>query len=183
MFSKTFIATLLASTAAAIPIDGCPSAPVTTPATTPAQATYKLLTFPTGAGSIFRGLEITTDNGYLWVGKPNTQGKHKHIPIYTAVEFSFDGKHINILGGKQELYISGNTVTYAEPATNPQNADGWVFIAPNSAPNTAVGAVTYPGYEFYACSGPDAGIYTIAAVETKIGMATGKCEKIQLIAQ
>jgi hypothetical protein len=78
MFSKAFIATLLASTAAAIPIDASSAAP----ATTPAQTTYKLLTFPTGAGSIFRGLEITTDNQYLWVGKPNTQGKHKHISMH-----------------------------------------------------------------------------------------------------
>jgi hypothetical protein len=71
MFSKTFIATLLASTAAAIPIAACP-----------AQPTYKLRTFPTGAGSIFRGLDITTDNGYLWVGKQNTPGKYKHIFMY-----------------------------------------------------------------------------------------------------
>ncbi|PQE06871.1 hypothetical protein CJF31_00010976 [Rutstroemia sp. NJR-2017a BVV2] len=183
MFSKTFIATLLASTAAAIPIDACPAAPVPAPAPAPAQPTYKLLTFPTGAGSIFRGLEITTDNNSLWVGKSNTPGKHKHISMCTAIEFSFNAGHINILGGKEELCISGNTVTYADPTANPQNADGWVFVAPNSAPNTAVGVLTFPGYDFYACLGSDADIYTIDAVPTEIGTATGNCEKIQLIAQ
>ncbi|KAM0130146.1 hypothetical protein ACHAO1_008119 [Botrytis cinerea] len=170
MFSKTIIATLLASTIAASPI-----------AASTSDATYILRTFPTGAGSIFRGLEITADNGYLWVGKQTTPGKHKHISMYTAIHFSFNNGYVNTQEG-QELYISGNTVTYAASGTDAENASGWEFVAPYSGPNISVGSLTYPGYDIYACSGSEADVYTIAAVPTGTG-ATGKCEQIQLIAQ
>lgn len=160
MFSKTIIATLLASTVAASPI-----------AASTSDATYILRTFPTGAGSIFRGLEITADNGYLWVGKQTTP----------AIHFSFNNGYVNTQEG-QELYISGNTVTYAASGTDAENASGWEFVAPYSGPNISVGSLTYPGYDIYACSGSEADVYTIAAVPTGTG-ATGKCEQIQLIAQ
>ncbi|TGO62377.1 hypothetical protein BCON_0020g00500 [Botryotinia convoluta] len=171
MFSKTFITTLLASTAAASSV-----------VASTVDTTYTLRTFPTGAGSNFRGLEITADNGYLWVGKQTTPGKHKHVSVYTAVQFSFDNGYVNIQEG-QELYISGNTVTYAAPDANIQNAAGWVFVAPYSAPNTSVGSLTFPGYDFYACSGSEADVYTISAIPTDNLTAPGNCEKIQLIAQ
>jgi hypothetical protein len=100
----------------------------------------------------------------------------------TAIEFSFNNGYINIEGGNN-LYISSYTVTYAASGADIQNAAGWVFVAPNSAPNTSVGSLTFPGYDFYACSGSEADVYTIAAIPTEIGTATGKCEKIQLIAQ
>ncbi|TEY57553.1 hypothetical protein BOTCAL_0214g00160 [Botryotinia calthae] len=170
MFSKTIIATLLASTVAASPI-----------AARSSDATYTLRTFPTGAGSIFRGLEITADNGYLWVGKQTTPGKHKYISTYTAIQFSFNNGYVNTQEG-QELYISGNTVTYAASGTDVANASGWEFVAPYSGPNISIGLLTYPGYDIYACLSSEADVYTIAAVPTDTP-ATGECEKIQLIAQ
>ncbi|CCD54713.1 hypothetical protein BofuT4_P127610.1 [Botrytis cinerea T4] len=129
MFSKTIIATLLASTIAASPI-----------AASTSDATYIL-------------------------------------PIH----FSFNNGYVNTQEG-QELYISGNTVTYAASGTDAENASGWEFVAPYSGPNISVGSLTYPGYDIYACSGSEADVYTIAAVPTGTG-ATGKCEQIQLIAQ
>jgi hypothetical protein len=70
MFSKTLIAALLASAAVATPIVAC----------TP--PTYQLRTFPTGAGSIYRGLSITLcDNGLLCVYK-NETGKRRYISMY-----------------------------------------------------------------------------------------------------
>ncbi|KAF7882033.1 uncharacterized protein EAF01_011813 [Botrytis porri] len=160
MFSKTFIATLLASAVAASPI-----------AASTADTPYTLRTFPTGAGSIFRGLEINADNGYLWVGKPTP-----------AVQFSFDNGHVNIQGG-QELYLSDNSVAYAAPNASIQYDAGWAFVAPNSAPNSVLGSLTYPGNDFWACPTSEANVYSIAVFPTDDRTYPVACEKILLITQ
>ncbi|KAF5869230.1 uncharacterized protein Bfra_011773 [Botrytis fragariae] len=160
MFSKTIIATLLASTVAASPI-----------VARTADTTYTLRTFPTGAGSIFRGLEITADSGYLWVGKPTP-----------AIQFSFDNGHVNIQGG-EELYLSNNSVAYAAPDASLSYNAGWAFEAPYSGPNISVGLLTYPGNDFWACSTSEADVYSIAVFPSDARTYPVGCEKIQLIAQ
>ncbi|TGO64929.1 hypothetical protein BOTNAR_0083g00120 [Botryotinia narcissicola] len=167
MFSKTLIATLLASTVAASPI-----------AASTANTTYTLRTFPLGAGSIFRGLEISAVDGYLWVGK-STPGKHKH---YTAIQFSFDNGHVNIQEG-QELYLSDNSVAYAAPDASISYDAGWAFEAPYSGPNISVGSLTYPGFNFWACTTSEADVYSIAVFPTDDRTYPVGCEEIQLIAQ
>ncbi|TGO16923.1 hypothetical protein BTUL_0022g00240 [Botrytis tulipae] len=146
MFSKTLIATLLASTVAASPI-----------AASPASTTYTLRTFPTGAGSIFRGLEIT-------------------------IQFSFDNGHVDIQGG-QELYLSDNSVAYAAPDASISYDAGWAFEAPYSGPNISVGSLTYPGFNFWACKTSEADVYSIAVFPTDDRTYPVGCEEIQLIAQ
>ncbi|KAF7916210.1 uncharacterized protein EAE98_010795 [Botrytis deweyae] len=160
MFSKTLIATLLASTVAASPI-----------AASTASTTYTLRTFPTGAGSIFRGLEISADSGFLWVGKPTP-----------AVQFSFDNGHVNIQGG-QELYLLDNSIAYAAPEASPAFDADWAFQAPYSGPNVSVGLLTYPGFTFWACSTSEADVYSIAVFHSDARTYPVGCEEIQLIAQ
>ncbi|KAF7892129.1 hypothetical protein EAF00_008431 [Botryotinia globosa] len=152
MFSKTLIATLLASTVAA-------------------STTYTLRTFPTGAGSIFRGLEISAVDGSLWVGKPAP-----------AIQFSFDNGHVNIQGG-QELYLADYSVSYAAPSASKPYDAGWAFVAPNSAPDTALGMLTYPGWNFWACTTSEADVYSIAFFPTDDRTYPVGCEEITLIGQ
>ncbi|KAF7941604.1 uncharacterized protein EAE97_006441 [Botrytis byssoidea] len=160
MFSKTLIATILASTVAASPI-----------AASTASTTYTLRTFPLGAGSIFRGLEISAVDGWLWVGKSAP-----------AIQFSFDNGHVNIQGG-QELYLLDSSVVYAAPdASNPYDA-GWVFEAPHSGPNSTLGGLTYPGFNFWACTTSEANVYAIAVFPTYDRTYPVGCEEIQLITQ
>ncbi|THV54726.1 hypothetical protein BGAL_0021g00290 [Botrytis galanthina] len=175
MFSKTLIATLLASTVAASPI-----------AASTASNTYTLRTFPLGAGSIFRGLEISAVDGYLWVGK-STPGKHKHglkqANRYTAIQFSFDNGHVNIQEG-QELYLSDKSVVaYAAPDASISYDAGWAFEAPYSGPNVSVGLLTYPGFNFWACTTSEADVYSIAVYHSDDRTYPVGCEEIQLIAQ
>ncbi|TGO35641.1 hypothetical protein BHYA_0151g00150 [Botrytis hyacinthi] len=149
MFSKTLIATLLASTVAASPI-----------AASTASTTYTLRTFPTGAGSIFRGLDISAD----------------------AIQFSVENGHVNIQGG-QELYLSDNSVAYAAPGASISYDAGWKFEAPYSGPNVSVGLLTYPGFNFWACTTSEADVYSIGVFPTDDLTYPVGCEKIQLIAQ
>ncbi|KAF7949983.1 hypothetical protein EAE96_007288 [Botrytis aclada] len=161
MFSKTLIATLLASTAAASPI-----------AARTADTTYTLRTFPTGAGSTFRGLEISAVDGSLWVGKSAP-----------AIQFSFDNGHVNIPGG-QELYLADTSlVAYAAPDASLSYDAGWAFEAPHSGPNASVGLLTYPGFNFWACTTSEADVYSIAVYPTDDRTYPVGCETIQLIAQ
>jgi hypothetical protein len=80
MFSKTFIATLLASTAVATPIVARTS-----------NKAFKLISFAFGPGSPIQGSDIVAYNGGLWIGKNTTSycpenidcpGKHDQLPFY-----------------------------------------------------------------------------------------------------
>ncbi|PQE04386.1 hypothetical protein CJF31_00010326 [Rutstroemia sp. NJR-2017a BVV2] len=164
MFSKTLIAALLASTAVATPIASCTG-----------ERTYQLRTFGTGAGSIFQGKAIIECDGYLCV----------NVTMYTAdcpTKFTFDKGYVN-LPEEQQLYIEDYGVKYAPSADANSTANGWTFIAPGSSKDTTLGSLTFEGYDFHTCMGPDPQIYTITAFPAG-QEATGKCyEQIQLIGQ
>ncbi|KAM3065326.1 hypothetical protein ACMFMG_004290 [Clarireedia jacksonii] len=167
MFSKALIATLLASTAAATPITACAS-----------ERTYQLRTFPTGAGSVFRGLAIT--EGAAGDLRVNTTSTAPDVPIV----FSFDKGVVNIQGG-QQLYIEDLVVRYASSADAEAKSttNGWTFIAPGSSKDTTLGSLKFDGYDFHACTTDKVDIYSIVAIPTG-QPATGKCfETIQLIGQ
>ncbi|PQE21324.1 binding protein [Rutstroemia sp. NJR-2017a WRK4] len=178
MFSKTLIATLLASTAVATPI-----------AARTSNNAFKLISFAFGPNSPLQGLDIVAYNGGLWIGKNTTSYCPEGIDCPAGTETSFvysDNKNVAlnvVVPGGQQLYIGTD---YAVSYTVAHSADvhggkaqGWEYLAPGVDANGPVGLLTYPNYGFLACASPEGpGIYSIAA--TPGGEGTGNCTAIQL---
>ncbi|KAM3081288.1 hypothetical protein ACMFMG_005243 [Clarireedia jacksonii] len=178
MLSKTFIATLLASTAAASPI-----------VANAGSSTFKLISLAQGPGSPFQGLEIVAHNGALWIGKTTTAycPLKDNCPTGNSTAFTSNGNgnvamNVVVPGG-QQLYISTDYgVKYTAPHSadiHGGKADSWTYSPPGVPTPTSVGVLEYPGYGFLACADPEGeGIYSINA--TPGGTGTGNCTSIRL---
>jgi len=174
MFSKAFVATLLAGTAAATPI------------AERSTGAFGLVALKTGSDLQFAS--IVANGGQLWIGKETASYCPESVgaacPAGNETSFAA-GANANvgmnvIVPGGQQLYISTDyavSYTTAHSAdTHGGKAQGWVYTA---APEGRVGSLTFPDYGFLACASPEGpGIYSIAA--TPGGTGTGNCTSISL---
>ncbi|TGO44033.1 hypothetical protein BCON_0636g00030 [Botryotinia convoluta] len=170
MFSKTFIATLLASSAAATPI-------VSARADSNAFGLISIR-----SGTDLQNQAITASGGRLWIGKDTAS----YCPLSTGCPDGTSTTFVageNTLGlntivpGGQQVYIATD---YSVSFTQPHSADthggistGWTYTAGEDG---SVGSLSFPDYGFIACPGEGAGVYGVFL--TPGGSATGNCTSI-----
>ncbi|TGO63832.1 hypothetical protein BOTNAR_0095g00300 [Botryotinia narcissicola] len=172
MFSKAFIATLLASSAAATPIVSARAA----------SDAFGLISIRSGTN--LQNQAITASGGRLWIGKdtssycPDTVVSN--CPEGTSTTFVSGGNALGLnteVPGGQQVYIATD---YSVSFTQPHSADthggvvsGWNYIA---GENGSLGSLSFPDYGFIACPGEGAGVYGVFL--TPGGSGTGNCTGI-----
>ncbi|KAB8292394.1 hypothetical protein EYC80_008129 [Monilinia laxa] len=170
MFSKAFIATLLASTVAASPVvaraDG---------------DAFSLLSIRSGTD--LQNQVITANGGALWIGKETSSScpLDTGCPAGTATTFHAGsgglGLNVAVPGGQQVFIAPSSAVSFTQPHsgnTEGGKTQGWTYTA---GKNGGFGSLSFPDYGFIACASTEgAGIYQIFA--TPGGSATGNCTGI-----
>ncbi|KAA8564262.1 hypothetical protein MFRU_043g00520 [Monilinia fructicola] len=163
MFSKAFIATLLASTVAASPVvaraDG---------------EAFSLLSIRSGTD--LQNQVITANGGALWIGKESSAN-----PAGSSTNFNAGngGLFLDVaVPGGQQVYIApSSAVSFTQPhSANTQGGktQGWTYTAGKDG---GFGSLSFPDYGFIACASTEgAGIYQIFA--TPGGSSTGNCTGI-----
>ncbi|KAJ8061415.1 hypothetical protein OCU04_009236 [Sclerotinia nivalis] len=170
MFSKTFIATLLASSAAATPIVSARSA----------GNAFGLIAIR--SGSNLQNQAINAFEGGLWIGKETST----YCPLasgcpagkwtnFVAGEDTLD-LNVEVPGG-QQVYVADS---YAVSFTAPHSADthggkaaGWKYTA---GEGSNLGSLSFTDYGFIACASTDVGTYQVFL--TPGGEGTGNCTSI-----
>ncbi|KAF7914131.1 uncharacterized protein EAF01_000541 [Botrytis porri] len=174
MFSKTFIATLLASSAAASPIVSARAA----------GDAFGLISIR--SGSDIQNQAITASGGRLWIGKETASYCPDTVvtdcPNGTSTTFvageSNLGLNTEVPGGQQVYIATDSSVSYTIPHSGDIHggvASGWKYTA---GENGSLGSLSFPGYGFIACPGEGAGVYGIFL--TPGGAATGNCTGISV---
>ncbi|TGO14329.1 hypothetical protein BPAE_0657g00020 [Botrytis paeoniae] len=171
MFSKTFIATLLASSAAATPIVSARAA----------SNAFSLVSIRSGTD--LQNQAITASGGRLWIGKDTASYCPSTVtscPDGTSTTFVAGENTLSLnagVPGGQQVYIASD---YAVSFTQPHSADtqggvisGWTYTA---GENGSVGSLSFPDYGFIACPGESAGVYGVFL--TPGGAGTGNCTNI-----
>ncbi|QSZ32588.1 hypothetical protein DSL72_002167 [Monilinia vaccinii-corymbosi] len=174
MFSKTFIATLLASTAAASPLVSARAE----------GNAFGLISIR--SGSDLQARAINAAEGGLWIGKntttycPLTSG----CPAGNTTTFTAANGLLSLntaVPGGQQVYIASNTsaISFTPPHsadTHGGKAQGWNYTA---GQGESFGKLSFPEYGFIACASTEGkGIYQVYA--TLGGSATGNCTGIDI---
>ncbi|KAF7852779.1 hypothetical protein EAF04_010898 [Stromatinia cepivora] len=172
MFSKTFIATLLASSAAASPIVSARAA----------GNAFGLIAIR--SGSDLQNQAINAFDGGLWIGKETSS----YCPLaagcpagdYTTFVGgeNYLGLNVEVPGG-QQVYVATN---YAVSFTSPHSADtfggqaaGWKYTA---GEGSNFGSLSFADYGFIACASTNVGTYQVFL--TPGGEGTGNCTSISV---
>ncbi|MBY8978546.1 hypothetical protein KHP62_22365, partial [Rhodobacteraceae bacterium NNCM2] len=144
MFSKTFIATLLASSAAATPIVSARAA----------SDAFGLISIRSGTD--LQNQAIVANGGRLYIGKETSSycPLATGCPAGTSTTFVAGESTISLnteVPGGQQVYIGTD---YSVSYTQPHSADthggvtsGWVYTA---GENGSLGSLSFPDYGFIA---------------------------------
>ncbi|CAD6451142.1 e1fc85cf-5ef4-4346-a26b-94f37f8592a4 [Sclerotinia trifoliorum] len=174
MFSKTFIAALLAGSAAASPIVAARST----------SGSFGLVSIRSGTD--LQSQAINAFQGGLWIGKepssycPFTEGcpDGKYTSFVAGAETSLS-LNTEVPGG-QQVYVAKNyAVSYTEPHS--ANTFGGKLTGFNytAGVGSTLGSLSYNGdYGFIACASTDVGTYQVFV--TPGGEGTGNCTSIAI---
>ncbi|KAF7934012.1 uncharacterized protein EAE97_008373 [Botrytis byssoidea] len=171
MFSKTFIATLLASSAAATPIVSARAA----------SDAFGLISIRSGTD--LQNQAITANGGRLYIGKETSSYCPESVgsacPKGNSTTFVSNGNTLGLnteVPGGQQVYIATDySVSYTQPHsadTHGGVASGWTYTA---GENGSLGSLSFPDYGFIACREGD-GVY--AVLLTPGGSGTENCTGI-----
>ncbi|KAF5870629.1 uncharacterized protein Bfra_009176 [Botrytis fragariae] len=172
MFSKTFIATLLAGSAAATPIISARAD----------SNAFGLISIRSGTD--LQNQAITASGGRLWIGKDTSSYCPDTVvtscPDGTSTTFVSGGNTLGLnteVPGGQQVY---RATDYSVSFTQAHSADihggvasGWNYTA---GENGSLGSLSFPDYGFIACAGDVAGVYGVFL--TPGGSGTGNCTSI-----
>ncbi|KAF7945582.1 hypothetical protein EAE96_010349 [Botrytis aclada] len=169
MFSKAFIATLLAGSAAATPIVSARAA----------SNAFGLISIRSGTD--LQNQAITASGGRLWIGKETSSycPLETGCPAGTSTTFvageSTLGLNTEVPGGQQVYVGTDYSVSYTQPHsadTHGGKASGFVYTA---GENGGIGSLSFTDYGFIACRDTD-GSYGVFL--TPGGSGTGNCTGI-----
>ncbi|ESZ91745.1 hypothetical protein SBOR_7852 [Sclerotinia borealis F-4128] len=171
MFSKTIIATLLASTAAASPIVSARAA----------GDKFGLISIRSGTD--LQNQAIVAYQGGLWIGKdtssycPLAEGCPAGTDTTFAAGDNTLSMNVEVPGGQQVYVATSAAVSFTPPHSGDTQGGvvtGWTYTAGQDG---ALGQMSLPGYGFIACASTDGpGIYQVYA--TLGGSGTGNCSGI-----
>ncbi|TGO10804.1 hypothetical protein BTUL_0125g00180 [Botrytis tulipae] len=169
MFSKTFIATLLASSAAATPIVSARAA----------SDAFGLISIRSGTD--LQNQAITASGGRLYIGKKTSSycPLEAGCPAGTSTTFVAVGSTLSLnteVPGGQQVYIAtDHSVSFTQAHSGNTHGgvvSGWTYTA---GENGSLGSLSFPDYGFIACRESD-GLYGVFL--THGGSGTGNCTGI-----